>query len=91
MVLDSHGEVAARVCSILRTQGYLEADTIAETAMVPAKDTREVRSIAVILCMHSYSSCVDSHFGATVDDLQFIDPSPVVPCELHYVVYIAAE
>jgi hypothetical protein len=43
VVLDSHGEVAARICSILAEKGHLEADTIAETAMVPEKDTREVR------------------------------------------------
>jgi hypothetical protein len=89
VVLDSHGEVAARVCSILDTQGHLEADAIAETAMVPAKDTREVRR--VVLCMHSYSSRADSHFDATIDTFQFIDPSPVVPCQLHYSVHIAAK
>ena len=43
VILDSHGEVAARICSILRVNGYLEAEAIAEKAMVPAKDTREVR------------------------------------------------
>lgn len=43
VILDSHGEVAARICSILAEKGYLEADAIAEMAMVPAKDTREVR------------------------------------------------
>lgn len=43
VVLDSHGEVAARICSILTEKGYLESDVIAEMAMVPAKDTREVR------------------------------------------------
>jgi hypothetical protein len=43
VVLDSHGEVAARICSILMEKGYLESDVIAEMAMVPAKDTREVR------------------------------------------------
>ena len=43
VVFDSHGEVAARICSILRAKGYLESDAIAEAAMVPAKDTREVR------------------------------------------------
>ena len=42
MIADSHGEVAARICSILRINGHLESDTIAEAAMVPAKDTREV-------------------------------------------------
>lgn len=42
MVHDRHGEVAARVVSILSQQGYLESDRLAETAMVPAKDTREV-------------------------------------------------
>ena len=43
VLLDSHGEVAARICSILRVNGHLEAEAIAEKAMVPAKDTREVR------------------------------------------------
>lgn len=42
MIVDSHGDVAARICSILRTNGHLESDAIAEAAMVPAKDTREV-------------------------------------------------
>lgn len=42
VILDRHGEVAARVASILLQKGYLESDRLAETAMVPAKDTREV-------------------------------------------------
>jgi hypothetical protein len=42
VVLDRHGEVAARVASILLKHGYLESEKLAETAMVPAKDTREV-------------------------------------------------
>eukprot|EP00934_Nitzschia_sp_Nitz4_P005418 Nitzschia sp. Nitz4//scaffold3_size479765//37888//39669//NITZ4_000015-RA/size479765-processed-gene-0.81-mRNA-1//-1//CDS//3329550503//5408//frame0 len=42
MLFDSQGEVAARICSILRTNGHMESDIIAEAAMVPAKDTREV-------------------------------------------------
>jgi hypothetical protein len=42
VVLDRHGEVAARVTSILLKHGYLESEKLAETAMVPAKDTREV-------------------------------------------------
>lgn len=46
VVLDSHGEVAARICSILRGHGYLESDAIAAACMVPAKDTREVRKIS---------------------------------------------
>jgi hypothetical protein len=57
VVLDSHGEVAARVCSILDAQGHLEADAIAETAMVPAKDTREVRSTAVVWHVLAFFSC----------------------------------
>ncbi len=39
---DSHGEVAARICAILRRHGHMESDAIAEAAMVPAKDTREI-------------------------------------------------
>jgi DNA-directed RNA polymerase III subunit RPC3 len=51
VILDSHGEVAARICSILRHTGYLESDAIAESAMVPAKDTREVsRTLVVSNC-----------------------------------------
>eukprot|EP00980_Cylindrotheca_fusiformis_P003038 scaffold709_cov197-Cylindrotheca_fusiformis.AAC.6 len=42
VILDSHGEIAARICSILKSKGSLESDAIAEAAMVPAKDTREV-------------------------------------------------
>lgn len=42
IILDSHGEVAARICSILQANGHMESDAIAEAAMVPAKDTREV-------------------------------------------------
>jgi hypothetical protein len=44
VLLDSQGEVAARICSILRMNGHLESDAVAESAMVPAKDTREVRT-----------------------------------------------
>ena len=42
IVLDTHGEVAARICPILRLNGYMESDQVAESAMVPAKDTREL-------------------------------------------------
>lgn len=42
IISDGHGEVAARICAILRFKGHMESDAIAEAAMVPAKDTREV-------------------------------------------------
>jgi len=42
IIRDSHGEVAARICHILRLNGYSESDQIAELAMAPAKDTREL-------------------------------------------------
>jgi len=41
-VTDAHGEVAARVCSILEAKGDLEAEGIADAAMVPVKEVREV-------------------------------------------------
>ena len=47
MILDQHGEVAARVVTILTLNGHLESDSLAEAAMVPAKDIREVRIISV--------------------------------------------
>eukprot|EP00536_Pseudo-nitzschia_multiseries_P004468 jgi/Psemu1/188101/e_gw1.74.24.1 len=42
IVRDTHGEVAARVCSILRSNGYMESDQVAAASMNPAKDTLEV-------------------------------------------------
>jgi hypothetical protein len=42
MVKSHHGDVAARICSILDSRGYLESDIVADNAMVPAKDAREV-------------------------------------------------
>jgi len=42
IVLDTHGETAARICPVLRLNGYMESDQVAESAMVPAKDTREL-------------------------------------------------
>ncbi|KAL3805546.1 hypothetical protein ACHAW5_005607 [Stephanodiscus triporus] len=42
-VLSSHhGVVAARVVSVLRTRGHCESDVVAEDAMVPAREAREV-------------------------------------------------
>lgn len=42
IVKEHYGDVAARICSILQAKGHLESDTIAESAMVPAKDAREL-------------------------------------------------
>jgi len=42
VMTDRHGEVAARIVRILSEHGWLEAETIAERAMVPVKDTREI-------------------------------------------------
>ena len=42
IVCDRHGETAGRIVSILNTLGWLESTKIAEHAMVPAKDTREI-------------------------------------------------
>jgi len=42
VVHDRHGEVAARVVSILSRKGWLESDPLSEMCMVPSKDTREV-------------------------------------------------
>lgn len=41
VVSDRHGEVAARVISILGSKGWLESHTVAEHAMIPVKETRE--------------------------------------------------
>lgn len=40
VVRDRYGTVAARICAILETNGYLECDAIAEYAMIPVKDAR---------------------------------------------------
>ena len=42
VIYDSHGEVASRIVTILSLNGYLESDSLADAAMVPAKDIREV-------------------------------------------------
>lgn len=41
-IRDHHGDVPARICSILDARGHLEGEAIAESAMVPAKDAREM-------------------------------------------------
>ena len=42
VVKDHFGDVGARICSILEARGHLEGDAVAENAMVPAKDAREM-------------------------------------------------
>jgi hypothetical protein len=42
MVRDHQGEIAVRIISILESRGYAESETIAEAAMIPSKDAREV-------------------------------------------------
>lgn len=42
VVKDHFGDVGARICSILEARGHLEADAVADNAMVPAKDAREM-------------------------------------------------
>lgn len=42
VVCDRFGETAGRIISIIDQLGWLESDKIAEYAMVPAKDTREI-------------------------------------------------
>mmetsp|Transcript_294 Transcript_294/g.485 ORF Transcript_294/g.485 Transcript_294/m.485 type:complete len:611 (+) Transcript_294:105-1937(+) len=42
IIKDHFGDVAARICSILEAKGHLESESVAEDAMVPAKDAREI-------------------------------------------------
>ena len=42
VIAKHHGLVAARIVSILHVKGHLESDAIAEDAMVPAKEAREI-------------------------------------------------
>ena len=48
MIADQHGEVAARIVTILMLNGHLESDSLAEAAMVPAKDIREVSCLNIV-------------------------------------------
>jgi len=41
-ITDAHGEIASRIYSILEAKGYLEAESVADAAMVPVKEAREV-------------------------------------------------
>eukprot|EP00559_Dactyliosolen_fragilissimus_P002842 CAMPEP_0184858652 /NCGR_PEP_ID=MMETSP0580-20130426/3740_1 /TAXON_ID=1118495 /ORGANISM="Dactyliosolen fragilissimus" /LENGTH=717 /DNA_ID=CAMNT_0027354921 /DNA_START=130 /DNA_END=2283 /DNA_ORIENTATION=+ len=42
IIRDRHGHVASRICAILLSKGYLEVDGIADAAMVPAQDARDI-------------------------------------------------
>ncbi|KAL3795518.1 hypothetical protein HJC23_009231 [Cyclotella cryptica] len=42
IITQPHGLVAARIVSILRVKGHMGSDAIAEDAMVPAKEAREI-------------------------------------------------
>ncbi|KAL7516238.1 hypothetical protein ACHAWX_001273 [Stephanocyclus meneghinianus] len=42
IITQRHGLVAARIVSILQVKGHMESDAIAEDAMVPAKEAREI-------------------------------------------------
>mmetsp|Transcript_25857 Transcript_25857/g.56690 ORF Transcript_25857/g.56690 Transcript_25857/m.56690 type:complete len:615 (+) Transcript_25857:119-1963(+) len=42
IVRDTHGETAARIVSILRSNGYMESEQVAATSMNPSKDTLEL-------------------------------------------------
>lgn len=42
IIYDSHGEIAARICSILEAKGSMESDAVADSTMCPAKDVREI-------------------------------------------------
>jgi DNA-directed RNA polymerase III subunit RPC3 len=42
IITTRHGLVAARIVSVLQVKGHMESDAIAEDAMVPAKEAREV-------------------------------------------------
>ena len=42
VIVDRHGQVAARIIEVLWRQGWLESDHLANTAMVPAKETRTI-------------------------------------------------
>eukprot|EP00804_Cyclotella_cryptica_P026390 CCRYP_008085-RA/>CCRYP_008085-RA protein AED:0.00 eAED:0.00 QI:255/-1/1/1/-1/1/1/17/730 len=42
IITQRHGLVAARIVSLLHVKGHMESDAIAEDAMVPAKEAREI-------------------------------------------------
>jgi DNA-directed RNA polymerase III subunit RPC3 len=55
VVQDRCGPRAARIISILRRHGWLEADSIADHAMLPAKETRELLHL---LFRNRYVECM---------------------------------
>lgn len=57
-----HGLVAARIVSILQMKGHCESDVIAEDAMVPAKEAREVMHR---LHRDKYINLMDMHMTKT--------------------------
>ena len=62
IITSRHGLVAARIVSILQVKGHMESDAIAEDAMVPAKEAREILHR---LARDNYVNLFDMHMTKT--------------------------
>jgi len=86
MLVDHHGEIAARIVTILLLNGHLESDSLAESAMVPAKDTREVSSIAnvvQIILLFSLNDPLTVHEYVIISS----DSPSSLPKQIHRLIY----
>mmetsp|Transcript_16513 Transcript_16513/g.33911 ORF Transcript_16513/g.33911 Transcript_16513/m.33911 type:complete len:201 (-) Transcript_16513:121-723(-) len=79
-ILSSHqGLVAARIVSILQVKGHCESDAIAEDAMVPAKEAREILHR---LHREKYINLFDMHMTKTHNSATAIYLWHVIPARL---------
>mmetsp|Transcript_6974 Transcript_6974/g.15396 ORF Transcript_6974/g.15396 Transcript_6974/m.15396 type:complete len:698 (-) Transcript_6974:20-2113(-) len=78
-----HGLVAARIVSILQMKGHCEADAIAEDAMVPVKEAREILHR---LHRDKYINLFDMHMTKTHNTGTAIYLWDVIPSRLMKVV-----
>ena len=62
IITSRHGLVAARIVSILQVKGHMESDAIAEDAMVPPKEAREILHR---LARDNYINLFDMHMTKT--------------------------
>ncbi|KAL7462540.1 hypothetical protein ACHAXS_002923 [Conticribra weissflogii] len=79
-ILSSHqGLVAARIVSILQVKGHCESDAVAEDAMVPAKEAREILHR---LHREKYINLFDMHMTKTHNSATAIYLWHVIPARL---------
>jgi len=79
VITTHHGLVAARIVSVLQMKGHCESDVVAEEAMVPAKEAREIMHR---LHCDKYLNLFDMHMTKTHNTGTAIFLWDVIPSRL---------